>query len=81
MTLEALEAYVQENKHLPNIPSAQEVSENGVGLTEFSMRLLEKIEEQTLYTIAQEKTIVELETKVSDLEARLAAIEQRLEAE
>lgn len=49
--------YIAINKHLPGIPSAKEVSENGVRVGEMQARLLEKIEELTLHMIAQEKRI------------------------
>jgi hypothetical protein len=61
MTLGALENYIKENKHLPEIPSAQEFKENGYSVGEMDDLLLRKIEELTLYIIEQEKRIKELE--------------------
>jgi len=56
--LSELADFIAEKKHLPNIPSAAEVKEAGqVNLSEFQMKLLQKIEELTLYTIDQQKTI------------------------
>lgn len=51
MPLEELETFVSTNKHLPNIPSAEEVKKNGIDLAEMDAKLLEKIEELTLYNI------------------------------
>jgi len=68
MSLDELSSYLEENSHLPNIPSAAEVKENGVNLTQFQMQLLEKVEELTLYTLQQEKTIRALESKVEQME-------------
>ncbi|WP_461630264.1 hypothetical protein [Labilibaculum euxinus] len=55
--IEELEGYIIENKHLPEIVTAKEMQENGVNQSEMNQKLLQKIEELTLYTIAQEKKI------------------------
>jgi hypothetical protein len=55
MPIEELEAFIKENKHLPGVPSAEEVVENGVELAEMNKILLEKIEELTLRLIELEK--------------------------
>jgi len=49
--------YVKTEKHLPNIPNAGEIQDKGVNLGEFQMKLLEKIEELTLYAVEQAKVI------------------------
>ncbi|GAB1857208.1 hypothetical protein MHTCC0001_20440 [Flavobacteriaceae bacterium MHTCC 0001] len=67
-TLEEVEAYTKANHHLPEVPSAQTIQEDGVQLKEMSMLLLQKVEELTLYTIEQEK-------RIKALEAQLAAKE------
>ena len=54
-TLEEVEQHIKEKGHLPNIPSAQEVAENGIQLGEMNKLLLEKIEELTLYVIQLKK--------------------------
>ncbi|NMN37159.1 hypothetical protein [Pedobacter sp. SG918] len=54
-TLEGLESYIKVNKHLPDIPDAKEVKENGVELGEMNKLLLKKIEELTLYVIELKK--------------------------
>ena len=56
---------MQENKQLPDIPSANEMEQNGVTLNELTIRLLQKIEELTLYTIEQEKRIKYLEQQLN----------------
>ncbi|PCI98114.1 MAG: hypothetical protein COB15_06355 [Flavobacteriales bacterium] len=60
-TLYEVEKFITENSHLPDVPSAKEVEENGVAVSDMSAILLQKIEELTLYTIAQQKKIDELE--------------------
>ena len=59
--IDQLEAYIKENKHLPEIASAKEMEENGLEVGEFQIKLLQKIEELTLYIIEQEKRIKKLE--------------------
>nr|WP_315202951.1 tail fiber protein [uncultured Flavobacterium sp.] len=54
-TLQEVEAYIKENSHLPEIPSASEIEKNGLMLAEMNMALLKKMEEMTLYMIEQEK--------------------------
>ncbi len=61
-TLEEVELYINEYGHLPEIPMAADVKE-GVNLGEMNAKLLQKIEELTLYTIEQNKKITELEKK------------------
>jgi hypothetical protein len=55
--LSNLENYVKTHRHLPNIPSANEMIENGVELGDMQIKLLQKIEEMTLYIIEQDKQI------------------------
>ncbi|TSE06689.1 hypothetical protein [Aquimarina algiphila] len=87
-TLRQVENHIQEKGHLINVPSAEEIEKNGVYLGEMNARLLEKIEELTLYTIAQEKKIAlqqiqikelkEVKTKNIELEKRVEEIERLL---
>ncbi len=93
MPISDLEKYIAAEKHLPNVPKAKEIRENGLNHTEFQMKLLEKIEELTLYTVQQAKTdqdqklalerkdaeVVALKTQNAALDARLAALEQMME--
>ena len=67
-TLEEVEQHINENGHLPEIPSESEVIENGINLGEMNAKLLQKIEELTLYLIEQNKEIKELKVKVNRLE-------------
>jgi hypothetical protein len=51
LSLDALKNYLDEHKHLPEVPSAKEMEKNGVNVGEMEMILLKKIEELTLYVI------------------------------
>jgi len=59
-TLKEVEHHIEENGHLIDIPNEKEVIENGILLGEMNSKLLQKIEELTLYTIAQQKEIEQI---------------------
>jgi trimeric autotransporter adhesin len=61
--LAEVEAFIKENKHLPDIPTEKEVAEKGVAVGDMSSKLLMKIEELTLYMIAQQKEIEKLKAQ------------------
>jgi len=61
MSLLKLEAYLQQNKHLPTIPSASEVEAKGYSVTEMDAKLLQTIEELTLHVIELSKQVKELQ--------------------
>jgi len=64
--LKDVEKFIKENKHLPEIASAKVMEKEGVNVGEFQIKLLQKIEELTLYVIEQQKKIETLENKLSD---------------
>ena len=70
-SLEATEQYIQRNKHLPEIPSAEEIQANGLVLGEMNRLLLQKVEELTLHLISKEKEINKLTEKVEQMEKKL----------
>jgi hypothetical protein len=59
-SLPELEQYIKQNNHLPEIPSAEEVQENGLDLGDMQGKLLQKVEELTLYILDLQKQINEL---------------------
>ena len=62
--LSEVEAFIQQHKHLPDVPSAKEVAEKGLDVGENQAVLLKKIEELTLYIIEQQKEIEVLKEQV-----------------
>ncbi len=64
LTLEEVESFAKKNHHLPEIPSANQIKNEGLKLKQMTALLLQKIEELTLYTIEQEKRIKMLEKKL-----------------
>jgi trimeric autotransporter adhesin len=67
MPLSKVEKFIHENKHLPNVPSAEEMVKSGLDLAENNAKLMEKIEELTLYLIEANKKIDKLEKKVNKI--------------
>lgn len=81
-SLEEVEKHISEKGHLPNIPSAQEVEKEGINLGEMDAKLLEKIEELTLYSIQQNKQLQEdrkiLSSQSEEIKELKAQVQQLL---
>jgi hypothetical protein len=76
--LDSVKMFIQQNRHLPGIPSAQQMEKEGINLGNLQIDLLQKIEELTLHLIRateraehQEKRIAEQEKRIKELENRL----------
>ena len=70
MPLQELDSFIQKNKHLPEIPTTEEVKENGISVGEMNAKLLQKIEELTLYIIEQDKKIDAQNKRIEQLEKK-----------
>jgi hypothetical protein len=78
-SLADVKTYIDQNQHLPEIPSAQQIEKDGINLGEMNKLLLKKVEELTLYLIemktkleSQQKNNEELQKRVSGLEKSLS---------
>jgi len=69
--LSEVKKHIEENKHLPGIPTEKEIVEEGVNMGEMQVLMLQKIEELTLYTIQQQELIDELKKKMDELENKV----------
>lgn len=81
--LRDVQKFILKNKHLPEVPSAWEMEQNGIDLGRMNMKLLQKVEELTLYLIEKDREVksqradlkaqsdknLELEARVAKLEA------------
>jgi hypothetical protein len=67
LSIQQLREFIAENKHLPNVPSADEIRKEGLNIQHFQGRLLEKVEELTLYILSQEERLGELNRENSAL--------------
>ncbi|WP_407498259.1 hypothetical protein [Elizabethkingia anophelis] len=68
--LESVEKHIKEKKHLPEIASAAEMQKDGVNIGDFQIKLLQKIEELTLYSIEQNKLIKDQQERLKKLEEK-----------
>ncbi|HEX5111332.1 MAG TPA: hypothetical protein VFV79_00685 [Saprospiraceae bacterium] len=66
-SLAELRDFIHTNHHLPNIPSAKQVEENGVMVGDMQRRMMEKIEELTLYVLQLEEKCAQLQSAVNGL--------------
>lgn len=71
-----VQKYIEKEGHLPNIPSAKKMKEDGINLKEMNLKLLEKIEELTLYTMQQEELLNFQYKLIKSLEDRLIKLEK-----
>jgi hypothetical protein len=77
--LKEVEDYIRQNSHLPGIPSAGEAARDGVSVGETQVALLKKIEELTLYNIAQQKRIDRQEEMLQTQSKTLELLQQQLD--
>ncbi|MEC5147902.1 hypothetical protein [Chitinophaga sp. 212800010-3] len=76
-TLQYVADYIASNNHLPDIPSEKEVKEDGIDLGDMNRKLLQKVEELTLYLISQEKKLESVQQRVLQLEKENAAMRKK----
>ena len=77
MPLNEVEAFVKANGHLPGIPSAKEVMNEGIDLGKMNAKLLEKIEELTLYMIERREAEILMQQKITALQTELDKIKKQ----
>jgi hypothetical protein len=77
-TLDEVEDFIKGNQRLPDMPTATEVEANGVSLGEMQAKLLQKVEELTLYVIAQNKELRTLKKENDLLKGQVVALERRM---
>lgn len=70
ISLQELEKYIKERKHLPEMPTAKEVEAGGVELGEMNKLMLKKIEELTLYLIEKDRQLLDALKRISELEKK-----------
>lgn len=61
LTLQEVEKYIKQHKHLPGVPSASDIEKNDIPLSDMNIHILKKVEELTLYVIDHEKRLTQLE--------------------
>ncbi len=73
-SLDEIRSYVQTNGHLPEIPSAAQMTEEGINLKEMNLLLLKKVEELTLYLLHQDTLLRAQEERFEKLELEIEAL-------
>jgi hypothetical protein len=80
MPIKELKEFISINKHLPNVPSATEISSEGINVGEISKVTIEKIEELTLYIIKQQNLIDKQEAQLEELKSLIERQQQQINA-
>jgi len=75
-SIEEVESFINDNGHLPNIPSASTVEEEGFLLGDMNKNLLEKVEELTLYMIDMNKKVKNLQEENKELKKELEQLKK-----
>ncbi|MEC5144195.1 hypothetical protein [Chitinophaga sp. 212800010-3] len=71
--LQQVEEYITLHRHLPDIPAAEVVEKEGLDVAEISKKMMQKIEELTLYIIKQDKKMAEQDKKIAELTKEMRA--------
>jgi hypothetical protein len=74
--LAEVESHIQEHRRLPGIPSAEDVDIQGILVGDMQRRMMEKIEELTLYLIEQNKQLGAQARQIAELQATLRSLQQ-----
>ena len=74
--LSDVEKFISENKHLPEVPSEKQMQTEGLNINEFQIKLLQKIEELTLYMIDQNKEIQYIKQENKELKEQIKNLQQ-----
>lgn len=78
LPLSEVKIYIDQNQHLPGIPSEQEMIKNGLNVSEMNKILTKKIEELTLYLIEKDRKEKEQELRIQNQEERIKKLEEIL---
>lgn len=70
LPLKEVEAFIEKNKHLPSVPSENEVAKNGIELGSINSKLLQKVEELTLYVIQMNKELMQIKAENKRLKTK-----------
>ncbi|MCD7972186.1 MAG: hypothetical protein LUG18_05895 [Candidatus Azobacteroides sp.] len=69
--LKEVETHIKTHRHLPGIPSEAEIKEEGINIVEMQSKLLQKIEEMTLYMIRQQETIGQQQQHMEEMQKEI----------
>ena len=78
-SLQEVKAYIDQNQHLPEIPSEQQIAKEGLDLGEMNKLLMKKVEELTLYLIEKDKEVREQRTDIDKLKEQVQSLLKKIE--
>jgi hypothetical protein len=78
-TLTEVKTYIDKNRHLPDMPSANEVHANGLDLGEMNRLLLKKVEELTLYLIEKDEKEKQHQGEIDQLKQALGSLNNKID--
>jgi hypothetical protein len=78
LPLSQVESYINQNKHLPEVPSAKEMEENGLNLKEMNLILLKKVEELTLHLIEMKKNQEEQQRENQEQQREIVELKSKI---
>ncbi|GGG27797.1 hypothetical protein GCM10011344_30760 [Dokdonia pacifica] len=78
--LREIEKYINTHGHLPEVPTTEEVQENGIELGQMNVLLLKKIEELTLYLIEKEHQVQKLQKQYDELQQQIKHIQESIKS-
>ncbi|HTK19293.1 MAG TPA: hypothetical protein VL442_07270 [Mucilaginibacter sp.] len=78
--LSDVKAYIDKNKHLPEIPSAKEMQANGMSVGEINTKLLQKVEELTLYLIEKDKQLSDQQQNIKSQQSQIDELREQLKS-
>jgi hypothetical protein len=78
-SLSEVKTYIDQNQHLPEIPSEQEMVKKGLDVSEMNKLLMKKVEELTLYLIEKDKELKEQSQGNSAVQAKLKLQQQQID--
>jgi hypothetical protein len=73
-SLEQVKTYIDQNQHMPEIPSEQEIAKEGLNLGEMNRLLVKKVEELTLYLIEHQQQIKSQQAEINELKSEMKAL-------
>ncbi len=76
--LSTVNKYISVNHHLPDMPSAKSMEKNGIDVSGMNMKLLQKVEELTLYLIEKDKNDKQQQAQINSLNRKLKVLSRRV---
>ncbi|MGF7075120.1 hypothetical protein [Mucilaginibacter sp. 3215] len=78
-SLTEVKTYIDQNQHLPEIPSADEIAKDGLNVGEMNKLLMKKVEELTLYLIEKDQQDKQKDKQLEELRKRMAQLEKDIQ--